>query len=108
MKILYLDYNGVLHDTKLIRNRQRGLYIATPDRTFFEWMPILEELLAPYPDVKIVLSTSSLRALGFGATRHELSEALQQRVIGSHLPPSQTDAIGMRHHAARHASLARC
>ena len=98
MKILYLDYNGVLHDAKVIRNRQRGLYIATPDRVFFEWMPILEELLEPYPDVKIVLSTSWVRALGFDATRHELSVPLQERVIGStfhhpKLTPSEFDTM---------------
>jgi hypothetical protein len=83
MKILYLDYNGVLHDDKVLRNRKRGLYIATPQRTFFEWMPILEDLLAPHPDLKIVLSTSWVRSLGFDATKRELTEALQSRVIGS-------------------------
>ncbi|KAF3998339.1 HAD domain-containing protein [Glaciimonas immobilis] len=83
MKILYLDYNGVLHDGMVIRNRKRGMYISTPERSFFEWMPILEELLEPYPDVKIVLSTSWIRALGFDATRQELSEALRSRVVGS-------------------------
>lgn len=83
MKILYLDYNGVLHDDKVMRNRQRGMYITTPDRTFFEWMPILESLLAPHPDVKIVLSTSWVRSLGFDKTKSELSEDLQARVIGS-------------------------
>ncbi|WP_211453173.1 HAD domain-containing protein [Collimonas antrihumi] len=98
MKILYLDYNGVLHDDKVIRNRKRGLYIATPDRSFFEWMPILEELLAPYPDVKIVLSTSWVRALGFDATRQELTESLRERVIGStfhhpKLTPAEFDTM---------------
>ncbi|MES2534327.1 MAG: HAD domain-containing protein [Pseudomonadota bacterium] len=83
MKILYLDYNGVLHDDKVMRNRKRGLYIATEGRSFFEWMPVLEELLAPHPDVKIVLSTSWVRSLGFDATKRELTEALQARVIGS-------------------------
>lgn len=83
MKILYLDYNGVLHDDKVMRNRQRGMYITTPDRTFFEWMPILESLLAPHPDLKIVLSTSWVRSLGFDKTKSELSEDLQSRVIGS-------------------------
>lgn len=83
MKILYLDYNGVLHDGMVIRNRKRGLYISTPERSFFEWMPILEDLLAPYPDVKIVLSTSWIRSLGFDATRQELTETLRSRVIGS-------------------------
>ncbi|MDY7548576.1 HAD domain-containing protein [Glaciimonas sp. Gout2] len=83
MKILYLDFNGVLHDGMVMRNRKRGMYITNPERSFFEWMPILEELLAPHPDVKIVLSTSWVRALGFDATRQELSEELRARVLGS-------------------------
>ncbi|WP_211442756.1 HAD domain-containing protein [Collimonas humicola] len=98
MKILYLDYNGVLHDAKVIRNRKRGLYIATPDRAFFEWMPILEELLAPYPEIKIVLSTSWIRALGFDDTRQELTAGLRERVIGStfhhpKLTPAEFDTM---------------
>lgn len=83
MKILYLDYNGVLHDARVLRNRKRGMYLGTPGKTFFEWMPILEDLLAPYPDVKIVLSTSWVRSLGFNDAIDELGRGLQDRVIGS-------------------------
>lgn len=83
MNICYLDYDGVLHDGNVLRNRTRGMYIATPDRTFFEWMPILGELLAPYPALKIVLSTTWSRELGFDRARQELPLALRERVIGS-------------------------
>ncbi len=83
MKICYLDYDAVLHDGNVLRNRTRGMYIKTPGRTFFEWMPILDELLKPYPDLKIVLSTTWVRELGFNEAKHELSPALQERVIGS-------------------------
>jgi HAD domain in Swiss Army Knife RNA repair proteins len=83
MKICYLDYDAVLHDGNVLRNRSRGMYINTPGRIFFEWMPILEELLTPYPDLKIVLSTTWVRELGFDAAKHELSAALRERVIGS-------------------------
>lgn len=83
MKICYLDYDGVLHDGNVMRNRTRGMYIATPQRQFFEWMPIFEELLAPYPDLKIVLSTTWIRELGFDQAKQELSLPLRERVIGA-------------------------
>ena len=83
MNILYLDYNGVLHDSLVMRNRKRGLYLAKPDKTFFEWMPILDELLAPVDDLKIVLSTSWVRAVDFDTAKYELTSALRDRVIGS-------------------------
>lgn len=83
MNILYLDYNGVLHDSVVMRNRKRGLYLAKADKTFFEWMPILDALLAPIPDLRIVLSTSWVRAVDFNTAKFELSEGLRERVIGS-------------------------
>lgn len=83
MKICYLDYEAVLHDGNVFRNRIRGMYIKTPGRTFFEWMPILDGLLAPYPDLKIVLSTSWVRELGFNEAKHELLPSLRERVIGA-------------------------
>ena len=83
MNILYLDYNGVLHDSQVMRNRKRGLYLAKPDKKFFEWMPILDELLAPIDDLKIVLSTSWVRAVDFDTAKYELSPTLRERVIGS-------------------------
>lgn len=83
MNICYLDYDAVLHDGNVLRNRTVGMYIKTPGRTFFEWMPILVDLLAPYPDLKIVLTTTWVREVGFKEAKLELSEPLQDRVIGS-------------------------
>jgi hypothetical protein len=62
---------------------ERGIHILTPDRTLFEWMPILDELLSPYSDIQIVLSTSWVAAQSYEFARAQLSPALQQRVIGS-------------------------
>lgn len=83
MKICYLEYDAVLHDGNVYRNRHTGMYIKTPGRTFFEWMPILEELFAPYPELKIVLSTTWVRELGFNEAKHELAPSLRERVIGA-------------------------
>lgn len=82
-KILYLDFDGVLHDEAVYFHPRRGIYIETEDRTLFEWMPILENLLSPYPDVSIVLSTSWVRARDYEFARKQLSPSLQARVIGA-------------------------
>ena len=82
MNICYLDYEAVLHDGNVVRNRTSGMIMKTPGRVFFEWMPILDALLAPYPALKIVLSTTWARELGFDQAKHELSPSLRERVIG--------------------------
>lgn len=82
-KILYLDFDGVLHDGAVYFHPRRGIYIETEERTLFEWMHILEELLTPYPDVNIVLSTSWVRVRDYEFARKQLSPSLQARVIGA-------------------------
>lgn len=82
-KVLYLDFDGVLDDDEVYVHPRRGIYIATPGRMLFESEPILEALLAPYPDVAIVLATSWVRVLTFHRAKTHLSPALQQRVIGT-------------------------
>ena len=83
LRVCYCDYDGVVHDDAVYWSPKRGIYISTPDRTLFEWMPILEDLLAPYPVVKIVLSTSWVRVKSFEFAKSRLSPTLQQRVIGA-------------------------
>lgn len=82
-KILYLDYDGVLHHENVLTHPYHGIYIAAPGRTLFEWMPILEDLLAPHPDVAIVLSTSWVLGRSFDYAKSRLSPSLQERVIGA-------------------------
>ncbi|PHV04077.1 hypothetical protein CSQ96_27580 [Janthinobacterium sp. BJB412] len=81
--VCYLDFDGVVHDDDVYWSPKRGIYIKTPDRTLFEWMPILDELLVPYPTVKIVLSTSWVRTKSFEFAKSQLSPMLQARVIGA-------------------------
>jgi len=83
LHVCYLDFDGVIHDDAVYWHPKRGIYLDTPGRTLFEWMPILEELLAPHPDVKIVLSTSWVRVRSFGFAKGKLSPALQARTIGA-------------------------
>lgn len=83
LSVCYLDFDGVLHDDDVYWSPKRGIFIKTPGRLLFEWTPILEELLEPHPDVKIVLSTSWVRVKNFEFAKKHLSSKLQSRVIGA-------------------------
>jgi len=81
--VVYLDFDGVLHDDAVYWSKQEGIHIRMPGRSLFEWAPILELLLAPHPTVKIVLSTSWVRAKNFQFAKTKLPAGLQERVIGA-------------------------
>ncbi len=78
--LLFLDYDGVLHPDAAYLVRSRPVLQAEGE--LFMWAPILVELLRPYPDLKIVLSTSWVRLLGFSRARDYLPVELRSRVIG--------------------------
>ncbi len=85
-KVLYLDFDGVLHHEAVVRTRARGIHVdqyLAPGRSLFEWLPVLVSLLDQAPDWKVVLSTSWVRVLGFSRTRARLPREVQARVIGS-------------------------
>ena len=81
--LCYLDFDGVLHDDEVYFCPRRGVYLDTPDRTLFEWAYVLEELLVPYPEVTIVLSTSWVRMKSFEFAKWHLPPILKERVIGA-------------------------
>jgi hypothetical protein len=89
--VCYCDYDGVVHDDAVYWSPRTGIYMRTQGRTLFEWLPILEELLAPYPNVKIVLSTSWVRAKSFAFAKSQLTPALQSRVIGATFHNRETE-----------------
>lgn len=82
-KVMYLDFDGVLHHESVYRHPKRGIYMGAPGHALLEWMPILEQLLAPHPSVAIVLSTSWVRVKSYSYAKAQLSPALQARVIGA-------------------------
>lgn len=86
-KICYLDFDGVLHSSEVFLSRHLGMHMQAPGRGLFEWAPILADLLEPYPDVSIVLSTSWVGEWGEEFARGVLPESLQQRVIGTTYTP---------------------
>jgi hypothetical protein len=80
--ILFLDYDGVLHPDAVYRTSQ-GIVLRREGLRLFEWAPLLEAALAPYPEVRIVLSTSRVRVVDFDHSRRRLPPRLQARVIGA-------------------------
>lgn len=80
--VLYLDFDGVLHPDEAYRIRG-NIVLKCDGMNLFEWAPLLVEQPEPYPELKIVLSTSWVRVLSFNEARGWLSEARQRRVIGA-------------------------
>jgi hypothetical protein len=83
MDVIYFDYNHVVRCGFLWYQKPPSLRLETPAQTPVQSAPILVRLLYPYPDLKIVLSTSWETELGFGRARGYLPQALQQRVVGA-------------------------
>lgn len=62
--VLYLDFDGVLHHEDCWWHPRKGPYLHQTGYQLFQHVGLLEETLAPYPQVKIVLSTSWVRRVG--------------------------------------------
>lgn len=82
--VLYLDYDGVLHCDDVYYHPSRGVYLkAPPGYELWQHVPLLEEALAPYPELLIVLSTSWVVTFGYSQARAHLPESLRSRVVGA-------------------------
>ena len=82
--VLYLDFDGVLHHENVLWHPKKGPYLCAPSRyTLFQHAELLAELLEPFPDVQIVLSTAWVRSYGCANTAKRLPTALRKRVIGA-------------------------
>lgn len=85
--VLYLDFDGVLHPAEVFRQRGGGMHLPEHFRSqghrLFEHAGLLVELLKPYPQVAVVLSTSWVQVLGYDKARGHLPLALASRVIGA-------------------------
>ena len=83
-RILYLDFDGVLHHENCLWRPRRGPYLVAPrGHVLFQHAELLSELLAPYPTWKIVLSTSWVIQYGCDRAAKCLPDALRSRVIGA-------------------------
>ncbi|TCW64262.1 HAD domain-containing protein [Burkholderia sp. SRS-25] len=84
--VLFLDFDGVLHPENVFLLHRRGPTLQdSPGHRLFEHCELLEELLASYCDVHIVLSTSWVRRYRGSIHRvsHRLTPGLRVRVIGA-------------------------
>lgn len=94
--VLYLDYDGILHpaDVRVTQDEplRPQVYVRgePTDQPLFRYMSLLELLLAPYPELKVVLATSWVPAFGYEFAVKRLTPALQQRVIGATTFPAPT------------------
>jgi len=84
--VCYLDFDGVLHGPNVYRHPRDGITLGganSAGRRLFEHARSLEDVLQPFPQVRIVLSTDWVRRLGFSRTRSFLPSLLAARVIGA-------------------------
>lgn len=79
---VYCDLDGVVQHENVRWNRKKGIFMAEPDRTLFEWVPHLERALAPFPQVALILSSSWCVWPGYGKTLRKLPQGLQERFVG--------------------------
>lgn len=83
--VLYLDLDGVVHHEAVLWDPRRGISMSpvlAPGRELFEWLHYLEEALAPYPAVALVLSSTWCIRPGYANTLKRLPESLRSRFIG--------------------------
>lgn len=81
--VLYLDFDGVLHHENVRIAHKGGPYIQAPERyRLFQHAELLATLLAPHPEVLIVLSTSWAVRYGVATSASRLPESLQDRIVG--------------------------
>lgn len=82
--ILFLDFDGVLHRQLTMQQVRRGQAVV-----LFEFADRLERALVPYPNVRIVLSTSWVVSHGIQFCLNSLRQpGLCDRVIGATYDPA--------------------
>jgi hypothetical protein len=81
-RVIFLDIDNSLHaaDAYVVGDR---VVSGSPAVQLFEFAPILEALLEPYPTAVIILSSSWVHVLGFEFTVAQLPQSLRARVRGA-------------------------
>jgi hypothetical protein len=85
-RVLFLDYDACLHPGSVYLHPKHGPMLwDTPGHELFEHASLLDSVLAPYPELRIVLSTSWVRRYRGSIARvaRRLTPSLQARVIGA-------------------------
>lgn len=81
--ILFLDFDGVLHPAEVFNTRTQGIVLMADGHNLLEHAELLADVLRPYPELQIVLSTSWVPTVGFDKACARLPESLRARVVGS-------------------------
>ncbi len=79
--ILFLDFDGILHPDAVYKQVKKPIELRA-EGSLMMHAQILEEIIKPF-DVKIVLSTSWVRSLGYLKTVKKMPPSLAERVIGA-------------------------
>lgn len=79
--VLFLDFDGVLHPDCAFRTK-RGVELRAPG-SLMMYAPALQGILNDFPQVKIALSTSWVRMLGYQRARAALPNGLQERTVSA-------------------------
>lgn len=82
-KVLYLDFDGVLHHSDVRWRPRIGAFLKVADYFLFEHASLLEVMLRPHPDLAIVLSTSWVIRYGCAKAAKRLPSGLRERVVGA-------------------------
>ncbi|MCA8251446.1 hypothetical protein LGN12_30335 [Burkholderia multivorans] len=80
---LFVDYDGTLHRGRAYIDTSDGDISLDTGNVPFEFAPILEGMLSPYPRVEIVLTTSWLSSIPLKQAAEYLPPSLAARVVGS-------------------------
>lgn len=86
MKVVYLDFDGVLHPAAVYQRKGQPYLDGTYTQvgmSLFMHCEKLAEVLKDFPDVRIVLSTSWVHVKGFSYARDRLTSELQKLCIGA-------------------------
>lgn len=78
---LFLDFDGVLHPDAVYRTKKN--IVLRSESTLFQWVDNLAAALEPHPAVRIVLSTSWARHLGYDRAKSYLPTPIKDRVVGA-------------------------
>ncbi|WP_434718154.1 HAD domain-containing protein [Paraburkholderia sp. A1BS-2L] len=85
---LYIGFGGVLNVGEGLVDRDGNVSLDS-GRPPFEFVPYLIDVLAPYPGVQLILTTTWTATLGEARTAELLPVELSARVVGTtlHYPP---------------------
>ena len=88
--ILFLDFDGVLHPNEVYLSKS-SLVELRGEGSLLMHVPVLERLLAPYPQVRIILSTSWVRAIGFDFTLRQMQKLIPRSTLFNHIAGATWD-----------------